>query len=212
VSLLVIAAWMGLVLGMAVVARRRWPERRELSRKIVHIGTGPVVPLAWWLGITAGLAVPVALLMTLVALINHRWRLQPAVEDVQRHSYGTVAYGLAISMLLIAFWPQHADVVCTGVLVMAFADGLAGLVGRAVRTTTWSIWGQRKSVAGTVTMALVSLVVLLAMAGITAQTPSLTALVAIAAIATGLEQLSWWGIDNLSVPIAVALCWHWVTT
>ncbi|NDD44439.1 MAG: dolichol kinase, partial [Synechococcaceae bacterium WB9_4xB_025] len=71
------------MLGMAVVARRLWPERRELSRKIVHIGTGPVVPLAWWLGITAAVAIPIALLVTLVALINHRWRLLPAVEDIE---------------------------------------------------------------------------------------------------------------------------------
>ena len=92
---------MALVLISAVVSSRRWPERKELSRKIVHIGTGPVTLLAWWLKIPASVAVPIALGTTLIALINHRWRLLPAVEDVQRLSYGTVAYGLAISLLLL---------------------------------------------------------------------------------------------------------------
>ncbi|MFM1899563.1 MAG: hypothetical protein RLZZ216_139 [Cyanobacteriota bacterium] len=202
-----IAAWLACVLGMAVVARRLWPERRELSRKIVHIGTGPVVPLAWWLGITAAVAIPIALLVTLVALINHRWRLLPAVEDIERHSYGTVAYGLSISVLLIAFWPDHADAVCAGVLVMACADGLAGLIGRGIPSASWRLWGQRKSILGTLTMALVSLLVLIVLAALTSPSPPLTSLLIIAGLATVLEQLSWWGIDNFSVPVTVAICW-----
>lgn len=210
-SLLLIAAWMALVLIGAVLASHRWPERKELSRKIVHIGTGPVVLLAWWLQIPAMLAVPTALLATLIALINHRWRLLPGVEDVQRFSYGTVAYGLAISLLLILFWPDHAAVVCSGVLVMAFGDGLAGLMGRAVPSGSWSLWGQRKSVVGTLTMALVSLIVLSSLAALTAQPVAWITLVSISLLATALEQLSGWGLDNLSVPIAVALCWRWLT-
>jgi phytol kinase len=207
--LLLIAAWMALVLISAVVSSRRWPERKELSRKIVHIGTGPVTLLAWWLKIPASVAVPIALGTTLIALINHRWRLLPAVEDVQRLSYGTVAYGLAISLLLLAFWPEHASVVCSGVLVMACADGLAGLAGRAIPSAHWNVWGQRKSLVGTLTMAVVSLLVLLAMTAITQQPTPLFSLVAISLLATALEQVSCWGIDNLSVPLAVAFCWRW---
>ena len=99
------------------------PDRKELSRKIVHIGTGPVVPLAWWLQLPAWVAVPAALVVTLVTAINHRWRLLAAVEDADRDSYGTVAYGLAITVLLLLYWPDQAIAVCAGVLVMAFADG-----------------------------------------------------------------------------------------
>ena len=63
-SLLLIAAWMALVLIGAMLTSQRWPERKELSRKIVHIGTGPVVLLAWWLQLPAVLAVPTALSAT----------------------------------------------------------------------------------------------------------------------------------------------------
>jgi len=133
------------------------------------------------------------------------------VEDVQRFSYGTVAYGLAISLLLIMFWPDHAAVVCSGVLVMAFGDGLAGLMGRAVPSASWSLWGQRKSVVGTLTMALVSLIVLSSLAALTDQPVAWITLVSISLVATALEQLSGWGLDNLSVPITVALCWRWLT-
>ena len=42
----------------------------------------------------------VAGLATLIALINHRFRLVPEVEDVGRRSIGTIAYGLSITVLV----------------------------------------------------------------------------------------------------------------
>lgn len=200
-----------LVLSAALVCRKRWPEQRELSRKIVHIGTGPVVVLAWWLSIPASIAVPVAFAVTVITAINHRIQLLPAVEDVDRNSYGTVAYGLAISLLLLLFWPDQAVAVCAGVLVMAFADGLAGLIGRGVPSPSWTIWQQRKSVAGTATMGLVTTLVLLLLVLLSQSPLHPLRLIAVCALAVGLEQFGRWGIDNLSVPLAVGLCWAWMT-
>lgn len=200
-----------LVLSAAVICRKHWPDQRELSRKIVHIGTGPIVVMAWWLAIPASIAVPVALGVTVVTAINHRMHLLPAVEDVARNSYGTVAYGLAISLLLLLFWPDQAVAVCAGVLVMAFADGLAGLIGRGVPSPSWTIWQQRKSVAGTATMGLVTTLVLLLLVLLSQSPLHPLRLIAVCALAVGLEQFGRWGIDNLSVPLAVGLCWAWMT-
>jgi phytol kinase len=210
--LLIIGIWMLLVISAALICRRRWPEQRELSRKIVHIGTGPVVVLAWWLAIPASIAVPISIGITLMTAVNYRLKLLPEVEDIDRHSYGTVAYGLAISLLLILFWPNQAVAVCAGVLVMAFADGLAGLVGRGMKSPSWTIWQQRKSTAGTVTMGLVSALVLILLVLINQSDLHPLRLIAVSALAVGLEQLSRWGIDNLSVPVAVGLCWTWMTS
>ena len=200
-----------LVISAALICRQRWPDQRELSRKIVHIGTGPIVVLAWWLTVPKSVAVPVALGVTVITAVNHRLQLLPAVEDVDRNSYGTVAYGLAISLLLLLFWPEQAVAVCAGVLVMAFADGLAGLIGRGVTSPSWTIWQQRKSVAGTVTMGLVTALVLLLLVLISQSPLHPLRLIAICALAVGLEQFGRWGIDNLSVPLAVGLCWAWMT-
>ena len=108
-----------MVTAGAVLCRRLRPNQRELSRKIVHIGTGAVVPLAWFFQIPFVVAIPVAVAITLATAINHQWRFIPAVEDVNRHSYGTIAYGMAITTLLVLFWPTRADAVSAGVLVMA---------------------------------------------------------------------------------------------
>ncbi|MEJ6657747.1 MAG: dolichol kinase [Synechococcus sp. ArSW.bin.68] len=199
------------VLGSALACRQRWPNQRELSRKIVHIGTGPVLPLAWLLDVPASIAVPCAVVVTLIAFINHRWNLLPAVEDVGRDSYGTVAYGFAICLLLLLFWADNPSAACAGVLVMAFGDGLAGLIGRAVRSPNWTILDQRKSIVGTTTMAITSAVVLLALVLITQSQLTPLRLIVVCTLAVGLEQLSFWGIDNLTVPLGVALSWTWMT-
>ena len=202
---------MASVLGSALACRQRWPNQRELSRKIVHIGTGPVLPLAWLLQVPASIAVPFAVVVTLIAFINHRWNLLPAVEDVGRNSYGTVAYGIAICLLLILFWANNPAAACAGVLVMAFGDGLAGLIGRAVPSPNWTILDQRKSIIGTTTMAFTSAVVLFALVLITHNQLTPLRLVAVCILAVGLEQMSKWGIDNLTVPLGVALSWTWMT-
>lgn len=199
------------VLGSALACRQRWPDQRELSRKIVHIGTGPVLPLAWFLHIPIAIAVPCAFVVTLITLINHRWHLLPAVEDVGRKSYGTVAYGVAICLLLILFWAENPAAACAGVLVMAFGDGLAGLIGRAVRSPNWTVLDQRKSFIGTSTMAITSAVVLFALVLVTQSPLNPLRLLAVCSLAVGLEQMSVWGIDNLSVPLGVALSWTWMT-
>ncbi|QNI98837.1 diacylglycerol/polyprenol kinase family protein [Synechococcus sp. RS9902] len=202
-----ILLWMAMVVAGAVLCRRLRPNQRELSRKIVHIGTGAVVPLAWFFEIPFVVALPVAAVITVVTTINHQWRFIPSVEDVDRNSYGTIAYGIAITTLLLLFWPTRADAVSAGVLVMALGDGLAGLIGRNVASPKWVLFGQTKSSVGTMTMAVVSGLVLIGLARWSGVDLSLPAALGMVAMATGLEQLSWRGLDNLSVPLSVGVLW-----
>ena len=173
----------------------------------MHIGSGAVVLIAWAFAIDRRIALPAAATITLLAALNHRLRVLPAVEDVGRASYGTVAYGASITLLLWQFWPSQPATVAAGILVMALGDGLAGLVGPLWPSASWQVLGQRRSVLGTATMAGASLIVLsslsLAVGG-----PAWPQLLAITAAATLLEQLAVAGIDNLTVPLGVAWLWQ----
>lgn len=206
-----VALWLALLAAAALQLRRVSANgndgRREWSRKLVHIGTGAVVPLAWLLNVDRWIAVPAAAAITVLAAINHRQRLLPAIEDVGRHSYGTIAYGAAITLLLLTFWPDQRDAVCAGVLVMALGDGLAGVLGALIPSPSWQIWGQRKSLIGTGTMAAASLAALALVAAAAPSAPGIGLLLVIALAATALEQVAWLGIDNLTVPIVSAWLW-----
>jgi phytol kinase len=209
-----VAAWLVLLGVLVVLVGRRWPDQGEWSRKLAHIGAGPVVLIAWGLGIDRLVAVPAALAMTLAAAINHRRRLLPGIEDVDRQSYGTIAYGASFSLLLLLWWPAQRAAVAAAILVMALGDGLAGLLGRLVPSASWQVFRQRRSVVGTITMGVSSLLVLLAMAALAQAggqeaVPTSAALVGIALAAVLVEQLAFAGLDNLTVPLSVAWLWIW---
>lgn len=204
-GLVAIAAWLVLLAAMAQLLHQWRPHQPEWSRKVVHLGAGLVLPMAWATNIDRTIALAAALLATILAAVNQRTRRLPGLESVNRHSYGTVAYGLSILLLLWWGWPQRAAVVVAAVLMMAFGDGLAGVLGPACPSPQWSVLGQRKSLLGTTCVALVSTVVGWMLFG--AQL-SLTQLLVLGVVAAGLEQISVLGVDNLLLPLGGAALLH----
>ncbi len=205
---MIIGGWIGIVLIIALLCRNKFPEQKELTRKIVHIGTGPVILLAWWLDIPSQIAISFAFLITISLLINHSTNLLPGIEDVNRTSYGTVAYGASITLLLYLFWSENPAAVSAGVLMMAFGDGLAGLVGRQFTSPSWKIMGQKKSIIGTFTMAFVGALVLISISMASNASINIESIIVITSLAVFLEQFGPWGIDNLTVPICVGYAWN----
>jgi phytol kinase len=207
-----VAAWLTVLSLLALAVRKRWPQQREWSRKLVHIGAGAVLPLAWFFGIHRLVAIPAAAAVTLLAVLNHRTRVLPAIEDVDRPSFGTVAYGASITVLLLWCWPDRPEAASAGVLVMAFGDGLAGLIGPWRESPSWRVLGERRSLLGTGAMALASLTTLVVLAAVCRSqglaAPGPAALAGIAAAAVLLEQLAIGGLDNLTVPLAVTGLWR----
>ncbi len=128
IAIFIIALWIVIILLIAVLCKRYFPKKEELSRKIIHIGTGPVILLAWLFNIPKNIAFSTALLITISLGVNYQYRLLPAIEDIERKSFGTIAYGISITLLLLLFWPRYASSISIGVLSMAFGDGLAGLI------------------------------------------------------------------------------------
>tara|TARA_Y100001968_G_scaffold113757_1_gene103206 strand:+ start:184 stop:837 length:654 start_codon:yes stop_codon:yes gene_type:complete len=210
VAIIVIALWIITVLIISFLCKKYFPKKEELSRKIIHIGTGPVILLAWLFDIPKNIAFLSALLITIALSVNYQYRLLPSIEEIERKSFGTIAYGISITVLILLFWPSYASSIAIGILSMAFGDGLAGLIGRSINSPQWSVLGQSKSVAGTLTMGSV--------VGITTASISLfnnleiqpIEIIVISLVATFLEQISPWGIDNITVPIGVTCMGIWL--
>ena len=173
----------------------------------MHIGSRRVIAFAWWLEIEKEIALLISSLITIGLLINYRFRLINAIENIKRQSFGTVAYGASITFLIGWLWPLHAAAVTTGVLVMAFGDGLAGLVGKKIKSSTWTIFNQKKSIAGTLTIFLVVIILLLSIAHINGIYIHPFKILGLSILSVLLEQISPWGIDNFTVPIGVAVSW-----
>ena len=210
ISIIVIALWIITVLVISFLCKIYFPKKEELSRKIVHIGTGPVILLAWLFDIPKNIAFLSAFFITIALGINYQFRLLPAIEDIERKSFGTIAYGISITILLLLFWPRYASSISIGILSMAFGDGLAGLVGRSINSPKWSVLGQTKSIAGTFTMGSVVAITTATISYINNLDIQPIEIIVISLIATFLEQISPWGIDNITVPIGVTCLGIWL--
>ena len=94
---------------------------------------------------------------------------------------------------------------------MTFGDGLAGLIGKSLKSKTWNFFKQKKSLFGTVTMFLLSLIIVCSV-GYAKQNSFYLNYFTIAFFATLLEQFSVLGIDNFIVPIFSALFFNFFIT
>ena len=184
---------------------------KEIVRKTIHIGIGPLIPIAQFLKINQNLALIFTGIISLMILINYIYKLFPIIEDVERKSYGTLFYCLSLFILIYLFWDKDPYALTAGFFIMAFGDGLAGLVGKSFNSKSWVFFKQKKSLFGTATMFLTSLFVLCSI-GYAQQNNFNLNYLTIAFIATVLEQLSILGIDNLIVPISTALCFNFFTS
>ena len=117
IAIFVIALWIIIILLIAFLSKKYFPKKEELSRKIIHIGTGPVILLAWLFDIPKNLAFLTSLLITIALGVNYQYRLLPAIEDIERKSFGTIAYGISITLLLLLFWPRYASSISIGCLL-----------------------------------------------------------------------------------------------
>ena len=96
---------------------------------------------------------------------------------------------------------QHTNYFGTMLVQMGYADGLAAIVGKGVKSPSLKISGNTKTVAGSITMFIVSLIIIsgaLVYFGIASW--FLKAFV-MAIIVTIAEAVSVKGIDNLFVPL-----------
>ncbi len=188
-----------------------YPNNQELLRKIIHIGMGPLIPLAKFLEIEQSAAQYFAGGMSILIVINYIYKLFPIIEDVDRKSFGTFFYCFSLLILISLFWKQDPLALTAGFFIMTLGDGLAGLIGKNFKSRSWKIFNQKKSIIGTTTMFLISLLVL-SILGYTNNINFNYYYFGIALLATLLEQISIVGIDNLSVPIITSIIFHFLIT
>lgn len=205
-----IVLYLGGIVLCAEVINRSTAIDAEFTRKVVHIGTGNVILLAWWFNIPAWIGVSASVVAAAIALISYFFPILPSINSVGRRSLGTFFYAVSIGVLVAWFWsinrPEYAAI---GILVMTWGDGMAAIVGQRFGKHHYQVLGIMKSWEGSLAMATVSFLVTSLILASVRDHLGLVCLVsfAVAIAATGLEAFSKLGIDNLTVPLgSAALC------
>ncbi len=200
-----------IIFYISLIYKKLNPNNKEALRKIIHIGMGPLIPLAKFLDIDQTSALYFTGIVSLLTFINYQSKLFPTIEDVDRKSYGTFFYCLSLFILIYLYWNKDPTSLIAGFFIMTFGDGFAGLVGKNFQSKSWIFLNQKKSLLGTITMFITSLIVVFGLSY--SQKYSLNInIFTIAFISTAIEQFSIFGIDNFFVPISAAVFFNYFIT
>ncbi len=142
-------------------AHRGWIESHT-SRKIIHIGTGPLFVLCWFLfpptpesrfvAALVPLAITLQFALVGTGLLKDPAAVQAMTRTGDRREIlrGPLFYGLVFIALTLVYWKDHPAGM-TALMLMCGGDGLADLVGRRYGKARLP-WNPRKSWAGSLGM------------------------------------------------------------
>lgn len=212
--------------AMDFAAQRGWVESR-LSRKIIHIGTGPIFVLCWLMfpsqpSYGRYLAALVPLLFTLqFALIGlgiipdeASVKAMSRTGDRREILRGPLFYGMVFVAMTILYW-KDSPVGITALMLMCGGDGLAEIMGRRIASPTLP-WNRGKSLAGSLGMLLGGWTLSVFLLGVfvlakvfPAPFPAyLGPVTVIALVGTLVESLPLRDVDNITVTLAATALGH----
>lgn len=217
-------AWLRI---MDFAAHQGWIESR-LSRKIIHIGTGPIFVLCWLLfpgerydrflaALVPGLiTVQFALIGLGMVKDDASVKAMSRSGDPREILRGPLYYGIMFVLMTTIFW-KDSPVGIVALMMMCGGDGIADLVGRRFKSPKL-FHSPAKSVAGSlgvffggwVLSAFVLAMYLLAGVFNGPASTYLLPLTVIAAVATVIESLPQRDVDNVTVTFAAALLGWWL--
>src|SRR5438128_1794522 len=169
----------------------------ETLRKSIHIGIGFLAVTLKWIPWRLAAAIA-ALFVVINWLVLHRLVGKRIARDERGYDAGIVLYPLAVCALIVMFnW--HIGLAAVAWVILAFGDGSATLVGRALPIAQLP-WNREKSWGGVLAFLVVGGAAAFAIAMLFDGRPRWEALL-LAIVASALAESLPLGLnDNVSVP------------
>lgn len=225
-----LALALGWLRAMDALAHRGLIDQK-LSRKIIHIGTGPLFVLCWnlfsaeaWARYAAAL-VPLAITAQFVAVGFGLIKDDAAIKAMTRHGdpkeilRGPLYYGLVFVACTALFW-RNSPVGILALMLMCGGDGLADVMGRRFGRVKLP-FNADKSWAGSAAMFAGGFLFAFAFVAWfdslgyfqppldVMRVAGVIALISL--VATAIEALPFRDIDNITLTaVAVVLGWWWL--
>jgi phytol kinase len=195
----------------------------RLSRKVIHIGTGPLFVLCWflfqetpdarWLAALVPLAVTVQFALIGLGVIKDEASVQAMSRtgDPREILRGPLFYGIMFVVLTTVFW-RDTPTGIAALMMLCGGDGIADIIGRKVKSPKLS-WSENKSIAGSlgvffggwILSALVMFVYVNAGVFAAPFSSYLMPLTLIALVTTAIESLPFRDVDNITAPVVAAV-------
>jgi len=206
---------------MDFIAHRGWMDSK-LSRKVIHIGTGPLFVLCWflfnndpearWFAALVPFAVTVQFALIGLGVMKDEASVKAMSRtgDPREILRGPLFYGIMFVALTLIFW-RDTPVGIVALMMLCGGDGIADLVGRRFKYKKLS-WNGGKSVAGSIGVfiggwILSAVIMFIYVNAGVFQAPFASYLPPLAWIALGttvIESLPFKDVDNITATVVAA--------
>lgn len=203
-------------------AHRGWVDS-HLSRKIIHIGTGPIFVLCWllfpdiwyakWLAALVPLLITAQFALIGLGVVKDEASVKAMSRTGDRREilYGPLFYGVVFVVMTLLYW-KDSPTGMVALMLMCGGDGLADIMGRGLKSPKLP-WSKGKSVAGSAGMFIGGWILaafilgMFVMAGIFSGpfTGYLFPITIIALVGTAVESLPFKDVDNITVTLAAVV-------
>ena len=219
VALLTVAVALAFLRLMDFFAHRGFIEGR-LSRKLIHIGTGPIFVLCWlmypeveisrWLAALVPLVITLQFMLVGLGVIKDDAAVKAMTRtgDPREILRGPLFYGIVFVAMTLIYW-KDSPIGITALMMMCGGDGIADIVGRRVKSPRLG-WSPEKSVAGSLSVFVGGWLLTLLLFGIyiwfgAFSGPVTRFLLPVTWVALGamlVESLPFKDIDNITITLA----------
>ncbi len=146
---------------MDFLAHRGIIESR-LSRKLIHIGTGPIFVLCWlmypdvqisrWLAALVPLVITAQFVLVGTGIIKDEASVKAMSRTGDRREIlrGPLFYGIVFVLITLIYW-KDSLIGIPALMIMCGGDGIADIVGRLIDSPKLP-WSREKSVAGSLSV------------------------------------------------------------
>jgi len=189
----------GYVILLLFISEKLLKNHPDFSRKFLHIMVGNVIfilPLFQSRWVMTLLAAAPFILLTFLMSPYSPLKIKDQIST-SGHGLGLVYYAISWTILALIFFDQPW-IIAVGIAAMSYGDGMASLIGMEYGKTKYNIFGDTKSIEGSLTMFLV-LIVTLGIALTYYNVPiNLLVIGSVALVATIFEGITPNGLDNLT--------------
>lgn len=203
-SLIVLLLYGGIFAG-AEFAHRRFRLDPEVTRKITHVAGGSLALFLPHFFQSHWTVLVLGLLFFLVLLLTKYKALIRSIHDVERSTNGEMYFPLALALTyLAASLTDTFDLYWAAILALTLGDTMAWLIGKHYGKYKYQIFGDWKSVEGSVAIGLTCTAIIVGFLFI--RNPETAARILIMAPLVGtfaaiMEAISPRGTDNLTIPL-----------
>jgi phytol kinase len=197
-----------LAIFILLVSNELWFRGRkvhdEFSRKFVHITVGSFVAF-WPFFLSWNEIRLLSLAFFLVVCLSKYLHIFRAIHSVQRPTWGELFFAIAVGGVTLI--TNNKWIYLAALLQMSLADGLAAVVGVqfGLKRTAYRVFGHTKTLVGSTTFALISIAILIGFSYFSHMSLTPLSIAGLALAATLIENCGVRGLDNLLVPVVVAL-------